>query len=972
QYAGWIYVSDSDSGLIGWVKIADVRPGRSNPNQPPDGSLDPTPGYAPPDGAVFLPDSPTITPAPGTLTLSPMPLCQQYFVTAVRANIRACAGENCAVVERIEQNETVCIRGIMPNPDWLYIDLSPEETASELYAVSKTVVEPGASPRSAVRSYCEIYEVASSVRALARQCPSVTCPALDALAPGSWICVFGYGGEYQEWLQADIPNGARDVWVHGAAMRYRSDLVDTTPTPLGTEVSYALSQTPVLFPTINTPEPTAVAQNTTPTVPVSSVPACQPFLVSVSSAAVRECAATSCANMGVVTRGTELCVLGVNPENSSWYIVDMTPGDATDQVAYIGQSVVEPVGGVSLVVQEASLTPSPTAETSTPTNTVDPNLSPTPIFTGTPTVTLPPVFTLTPGAPTTGTGTITPTEVPIGVGIPVGPLTAHEITLAALRVRNIELLSPLGSTQFRFRVPDNWTPESSNILYLNFEYFEQAAENAEVESVLVSTFEVLMDGNLISTVTLNNSVTGPQVLAIPLPVSTLQNPRVRNHTIQLRLLAEDHCELNSQARIFIRSDQSYFHFEYRENSPVLNLAGYPRPLYNGLLPNQTESVVIVLPSEMSQTDLDAAARIASGIGLLTGNDLQMQIVTDETITPEQRQNFNLLLIGLPEENSLIQEFYERGMYPTQMTEDGGMTIEGVPVNENDGVVQIITNPLNPLRGVITATGQTPEALLKAAQSLGGPASIMGIGGPVTLIAEARPATGVTNTTINIDMTLADLGIDNIVLNGIGTQVAEISFTIPSGQRLTEEAYIEIYYNYSEILATGASTLSLMLNDEIPIASRQLSPDAGTGPFTLRGLIPSSGIVPGSVNTINVVLNASGNWQCDPPDDSITWFTISRDSRLHLPVQPIDLSTQQTTVSQFPFPFNDRRDLRDVFISLPEVPTIQDIEQTMKILAALGAATVGGEGFAPTVNLGELPPGIDLAAYHMIVIGRNTT
>lgn len=978
QYAGWIYADDSDSGLVGWIQVSDLRPGRSNPNQPPDGSIGPTPGFAQSTGgAVFVPVNPTITPAPGTLTLSPMPLCQQYFVTAVRANIRSCAGEDCPVVERIEQNETVCIRGVMENPDWLYIDLSPEETSSELYAVNKSVVEPGAAPRAANRSYCEIYEVASSVRALARQCPSVTCPALDALEPGTWICVFGYGGEYQEWLQADVPDGARNVWVHGAALRYRADLEGTTPTPFGTEVSYSLSQTPVFFPSpaASTPTATAALFNETPVteVAVSSVPACVPFRVNVSSAAVRECASTGCANMGVLTRGTEICVLGVNPESSDWFIVDLTPGDPTDQVAYIGQKVVEPVSGETiLVAQEASLTPSPTVPTTTPTNTVDPNLSPTPIFTEPPTVTLPPVFTLTPGA---DTGTPTPTEAPIAVGVPVGPLTAHEIPLAALRVRNIELFSPLSSTQFRFRIPDNWTPEGSNVLYLNFEYFEQIATNTEqvgVESALVSTFEVLMDGDLISTVTLDKNVVGPQVLAIPLPLDKLQNPRLRNHTIQLRLVGDDYCELNSLARVFIRSDQSYFHFEYRENSPVLNLAVYPRPLYNALLPNQTETVVIVLPSKMTQNDLDAAARVASGLGLLTGNSIQLQITTDDAITPEQRQNYNLLLIGLPEENSLIQEYYERGLYPTQRDEDGTLIIEGVPVAEGDGVVQIITNPQNPLRGIITATGQTPEALLRAAQSLGGPPSIMGIGGPVTLISDARAATGVTATVFKNDLTLADLGIDNIVLNGIGTQVAEIEFSIPSGQRLADDAYIEIYYNYSEVLATGGSTLTLLLNDEIPIASRQLLPDAGTGPFTLRGLIPPSGIVPGTINTINIVLNASGNWQCDPPDDSITWFTISRDSVLHLPTQPLDVSTQPTLVGQFPFPFNDQRDLRDVFVSLPEEPTLQDIEQTLKILAALGSATIGGEGFAPTVNLGELPPGIDLSAYHFIVIGRNTT
>lgn len=971
QYAGWIYVSDSDSGLAGWVQAIELVPGRNNPNQPPDGSLGPTPGFeATAGGVVFSPFNPTITPAPGTLTVSPMPLCQQYYVTAVRANVRTCAGDDCQVVERIEQNETVCIRGIMTNSEWFYIDFSPEETLSELYAINKSVVAPGAAPVSVSQPFCEIYEVASAARALARQCPSVTCPALDALEPGSWICVFGYGGEYQEWLQADIPDGARNVWVHGASMKHRSDLVDVTPTPIGTEAAFAISQTPVL---VSGPTLTPSETSSLPEVALASVPVCQPFVVTVASAAVRECASTGCAAKGVFERNAEICVLGVNPENSNWLVVDMTPGDFTDQNAYIGQSVVAPV------LQVITATPSETptiAPSATATVTVDPNLSPTPLFTDTPRPTIQPIFTLTPSGPVPVTSpTIAPTEVPISVGVPIGPLTSHEITLAALRVRNIELFSPLGSTQFSFRIPDNWTPESSNVLYLNFEYFEQVATNeGEVgqQTNLASTLEVLMDGNLVSTVVLDSTVQGQQLLAIPLPIERLQNPRIRNHTIQIRLLAEDHCLLNSQARLFIRSDQSYFHFEYRENSPVLNLAVYPRPLSNALLPNQVETVVVVLPSEVNETNANAASRISAGLGLLTGNEVQMQVVTDTTITDDQRRNSNMLLIGKPEDNTLIKDLYERNLLPTQLSEDGALSVEGVPIKDTDGVVQITTNPENPLRGIVVVTGVTDEALLKASQGLAGPPSIMGIGGPVTIISETYPAAGLAQANFKIDYTFADLGIDNIILNGIGTQLAEIPFSIPSGQRLTDEAYVEITYNYSELLSTGSSSITLLLNDEIPIASRLLNEEGGTGPFKLKGLIPPSGIRQGQTNTINIILTAQGEWECSPPDDSISWFTISRDSTLHLPVAALDISAQRTLVGQFPFPFNDRRDMRDVWVNLPNEPKIAEVEQIMRIMSSLGAATVGGEGFAPTINFGELPPGTDVTQYHFIALGRNTT
>ena len=50
-------------------------------------------------------------------------------------------------------------------------------------------------------------------------------------------------------------------------------------------------------------------------------------------------------------------------------------------------------------------------------------------------------------------------------------LLAQEVTLASLGVRNLELVSPVGSAQIPFRLPDNWQPNGSNYLSLNAQFF---------------------------------------------------------------------------------------------------------------------------------------------------------------------------------------------------------------------------------------------------------------------------------------------------------------------------------------------------------------------------------------------------------------------------------------------------------------------------------------------------------------------
>src|SRR5690606_4222320 len=124
--------------------------------------------------------------------------------------------------------------------------------------------------------------------------------------------------------------------------------------------------------------------------------------------------------------------------------------------------------------------------------------------------------------------------------------------------------------------------------------------------------DVQLNNQAVASVALNRNTTGEQTLVIPLRTDLLADTSRRDHSIQMTLRAEDHCLANSESRLYIRNDLSFIHFEFREGVPALDLALYPRPLFNEGFVNVAETALVVLPPNASNNDHQAAAGIVAG------------------------------------------------------------------------------------------------------------------------------------------------------------------------------------------------------------------------------------------------------------------------------------------------------------------------------------------------------------------------
>lgn len=598
--------------------------------------------------------------------------------------------------------------------------------------------------------------------------------------------------------------------------------------------------------------------------------------------------------------------------------------------------------------------------------------------TATPAPVTPTIPATTGAAPFTATPLTFATPVPTLTG---GAFIAQNFTLGSLGGRNYELASPQSSVQLSFLIPDNWMVSGTTTLHLNLEYFQTGTTSQTITNAAppVSVFQVRLNDQLVSSYNFTEQDSGIKTLSVVLPIAQLTNTTNRRHTLQFFLDARDHCLSNMEARVFVRSDLSFVEFQYQRMAPVRDLALYPQPFFNNPLPGQSDVTVLVLPTDYHDHDLEAAASLAAGLGRLTGNRADLQIITADQLSEQARISNNLILIGEPDQNLLTDALYKANAFPTQMDEQGQLLTNGRPIPEDDGIVQIIAHPENPMMAILAVTGKTPMAMRKAVHLLSGASgasALLGFSGPLLIVSEIRPLSSETiNRGDDVRQTFAQLGFQNTTLYGVSTQFAEFDFLVPPGVQITPDAYVNVVFDYSDTLRNVQSSVSIFLNGT-PLNSMFLgsSNNATAVPNaqSLRASIRPELIRAGERNTLSLVLDVRGNWGCEMPNALVTWLTARPESEIYLPRGVVNPSQLQFLVSNFPLPFSATPDLHDTWIVLPENPTLVDIGRMVRIVERLGNLTENGQRFAPRISQGKFPDGVDLVQYNLIVMGRPTT
>ena len=298
----------------------------------------------------------------------------------------------------------------------------------------------------------------------------------------------------------------------------------------------------------------------------------------------------------------------------------------------------------------------------------------------------------------------------------IGPTTV-DLTFGDLGYTEQMLRNDSALAQYVLYMPQNFQLSRESYVEIVFGYFiiagtipaslEVSLNDLPLGDVSFSQEELLTEGD-------------QRRVRLPLDETSLEAGRNR---LEITLDTNEVCgSYEPEVEVTVYAT-SYFHLVY--DTPLLepDLRTYPYPFYERAF--RRSQVYIVLPQEPSAADLSAAATISAGLGRLASSTSRLNITSalDTDLTPEIRDNYDLIVIGQPGRNLLMDQL--------------PLLFDGMAngVEPDDGVIQVMSSPWNSTRAIRVVTGQSDLALYRASAALHRLPSVPGLRGSASIVKE---------------------------------------------------------------------------------------------------------------------------------------------------------------------------------------------------------------------------------------------
>ncbi len=575
--------------------------------------------------------------------------------------------------------------------------------------------------------------------------------------------------------------------------------------------------------------------------------------------------------------------------------------------------------------------------------------------------------TTTVSATVASSPTLTPAIQATSIPAKQNLLGVTEVTFAQLDQAPFELHSPTAQWSFSFDAPYRWVINSeTSFIELHYEAYDSAS-SAETRTINGTT-DVYFNNVLAISF---SPLEGPnQAIRIPIPLEAVSEAGQDQHELRFTYVSNNCDDPNSQS-LFSVHDHSLIHFEHELLPIEINLTEFPRPLVQN--PFQTESILIIIPDQFSDADLAAAASVAAAVGQRTFGGALLDLITASEVTPAHLAHTSAIIIGQPNSNAFLANLYQRNRLPTSLSADGLNIVD--PTNEtlapDDGVLQEIISDFSDDHVYLIVTGASDVAVARAAQTLSVIKPRYGFFSNLVIVTDFYETFSKAKNSTDT-FSLADLGFENTTFYGINAQKRSVNFFIPSNWRFVDKPTLTLSYLHSSQLQFNVSSLTIKLNNE-PVGSAPID-DKVLGERQVVIELPRADLKLGGYNRLDfeAILNVEFSG-CVFPDKNLTWIRINDTSQLKLPhVEAEEDETHVPATLRNPFSsFASRQDLSDVWFSLPQTLTRNDLVAMINAAQALGSLS-GGPGFAPKVTRGVISDAEQLKRHHIIAFGRPTS
>jgi hypothetical protein len=292
-----------------------------------------------------------------------------------------------------------------------------------------------------------------------------------------------------------------------------------------------------------------------------------------------------------------------------------------------------------------------------------------------------------------------------------------DVSFAEMGSRD-EILYGIGQREvnYYFWMPRAWVMAENPRLYLFFDYSRILDPN--LSSITVELGDTPLESVLL---TPENTLKGS--VEVELPANRLRSGTNKlTVSVAMHLVNEDPClDLhNRQAWVVIRND-SYLHLAYVPQQVPFDLSLFAYPFSEN--PNY-DDLYFVLPTTNTQIERDSLLRLAAIMGASTrGKYLTMQGITaDDRRLDEIKNGYNMIVIGQPSRNPLLQELNDWLPQPFQEGSDKirpelDLVIFADVFDRSVGLLQELPSPWNPRWTIAVITGTSDEGVGWAYQTL---------------------------------------------------------------------------------------------------------------------------------------------------------------------------------------------------------------------------------------------------------------
>jgi hypothetical protein len=380
-------------------------------------------------------------------------------------------------------------------------------------------------------------------------------------------------------------------------------------------------------------------------------------------------------------------------------------------------------------------------------------------------------------------------------------------------------------------------------------------------------------------------------------------------------------------------------------------------------------VLFILPKNPDSVDLTAAGEVAARLsreGAKTRIPLiEYNVTTIDTLQPEFLQTANLVIIGEPTRNSLIQDL--RDSLVTPLNGSVFTTIDNFDTPIEDGVIQLISLPWAHTRRALIVSGGSPEGVAMAGNAFAHSPTFHSLEGKIKFVHALEPVNeSDTNPAWQEDKTsFAQLQFGTRIITGVGTYDEQYLLEFPPGWVLLPGSQLVLEVASSPALSSEQSHIAVFL-DGLPIGTVTIGENTQNTavvfdlPVQQINLNPV-GELPHKMALQMSVTNYLRRDRCSALSANSAWTQISDSSYF----VTTNVFMTVPDLQAFPYPFvND--DANSTIIIIPERPTNDEIQSGLNLASTLGRYTPSD--FSLKVITADKATQASMSQSNLIIIG----